>query len=209
MPQARRVGSSPVLVLVRHGQTRFNVEARLAGRLETPLTPFGRLQAEAVAAAVTAAGPIIKVVSSPLSRARQTAAAFGQQVDLDDRWIELDYGEFDGYPATDVPATVWRTWRADADFAPPGGETLSALGARVGSACSDLADEAATGNVVVVSHVSPIKAAVIWALGVSQTTAWRMFLGTASITRIGVGPDGPSMRSFNESAHLDRLPKPS
>jgi broad specificity phosphatase PhoE len=195
-------------VLVRHGQTTFNVEARLAGRLEAPLTPFGRLQAQATAAVINAAGPIARVVSSPLSRTRETAAAFGQQVDLDDRWIELDYGEFDGCPVGDVPANVWKTWRADPDFAPPGGETLTALGARVRSACDDLAHEAAHGNVVVVSHVSPIKAAVIWALGVSQTTAWRMFLGTASITRIAVGPDGPSMRSFNESSHLDGLLKP-
>ena len=59
-----------------------------------------------------------------------------------------------------------------------------------------------TGDVVVVSHVSPIKAAVAWALGVGDETSWRMFVDVASVTCIGpgrVGPDGPtpSLRSFN------------
>jgi broad specificity phosphatase PhoE len=65
----------------------------------------------------------------------------------------------------------------------------------------------ADGDVVVVSHVSPIKAAAAWALGVGDEVAWRMYVAQASITRIGVGGPGglPSLRSFNETAHLDGL----
>ena len=53
------------------------------------------------------------------------------------------------------------------------------------------------------SHVSPIKAAVCWALGVEQRATWRMQLGLASITRIGTARDGtPHLLSFNETSHL-------
>jgi broad specificity phosphatase PhoE len=99
----------------------------------------------------------------------------------------------------DVPADVWATWRADPAWAPPGGESLTDVGARVRAACVDLADEAATRDVVVVSHVSPIKAAVAWALGVGDAVAWRMFLDVAGVCRIATGPSGPSLRSYNES----------
>ena len=55
---------------------------------------------------------------------------------------------------------------------------------------------------LVVSHVSPIKAAVAWALDVGDGVAWRMFVAVASITRIAVTDRGPILRSFNEVAHL-------
>jgi broad specificity phosphatase PhoE len=57
--------------------------------------------------------------------------------------------------------------------------------------------------IVAVSHVSPIKAAVCIALGVDETVTWRMQLGLASVTRVGVRPDGGAyLLSFNETAHL-------
>ena len=84
---------------------------------------------------------------------------------------------------------MWAAWRADSTWSPPGGESLAALGVRVRAACAGLVDEAAGRDVVVVTHVSPIKAAVAWALGVGDEVAWRMWVAPASITRIGVGPD--------------------
>jgi len=53
-----------------------------------------------------------------------------------------------------------------------------------------------------VTHVSPVKAAVAWALGVGDEVAWRMWVGPASISRIGFAGAAPSLRSFNEVAHL-------
>ena len=52
---------------------------------------------------------------------------------------------------------------------------------------------------VVVSHVSPIKAATCWALGLADQGAWRLYLATASMTRIGWGADGPVLNRFNET----------
>jgi broad specificity phosphatase PhoE len=125
------------------------------------------------------------------------------EVEVDERWIELDYGVLDGLPLADVPPDTWTHWRSDVSWAPEGGESLAALGERVRRACADLAAEAADADVVVVSHVSPIKAAVAWALGVGDEVAWRMWVAPASITRIGITAGHPSLRSFNEVSHLE------
>jgi broad specificity phosphatase PhoE len=57
----------------------------------------------------------------------------------------------------------------------------------------------------VVTHVSPLKAAVAWALGVPDDVAWRMFVAPASVTRIGLGERGPALHAFNVTTHLDVL----
>jgi broad specificity phosphatase PhoE len=188
-----------VLTIVRHGRTDANRSGLLLGRLDVGLDPVGEAQAAAVAAAV---GPADRIVCSPLERTRRTAAAWGAAVEVDERWIELDYGELDGTPTRDVPAERWAAWRADLDWAPPGGESLRRLGERVRAACDDLTAEAVERDVVVVSHVSPIKAAAAWAMGVGDEVAWRLFLAPASITRIAVTARGPSLHGFNDVAHL-------
>lgn len=188
------------LVVVRHGRTEANAEGRLLGHLDVPLDDVGLAQADRLADAV---GPIDRVITSPLRRARQTASAIPAPIEVDDRWIELDYGELDGVPLADVPEEQWARWRADVSVAPAAGESLATLGQRVRSALDDLVAEADRGSTVaIVTHVSPIKAAVAWALGVGDEIAWRLFVAPASITRIDVTPHGPVVRSFNERAHL-------
>ena len=197
-----------MIIVVRHGRTAHNAAGRLLGRLDPPLDDVGQLQATALAAAV---GPVDRVVSSPLVRARQTAEAFGTTIEVDDRWIELDYGEVDGLALGEVPAAMWESWRTDADFRPPGGESLSQLDTRVAAALRALAadqggaDGEGGGTTVVVTHVSPVKAAVTWALGAGVAATWRLWVAQASITRIGLGARGPILHSFNEVAHLDGL----
>lgn len=188
-----------MLTIVRHGRTDANRSGLLSGRLDVGLDPVGEAQAAAVAAAV---GPADRIVCSPLERTRRTAAAWGAAVEVDERWIELDYGSLDGTPLRDVDADLWRRWRSDVGFAPPGGESLRSLGERVAAACNDLAEAARDGHVVVVTHVSPIKAAAAWAMGVGIEVSWRMFVAPASVTRIAVGDRGPSLHGFNDVAHL-------
>ena len=190
-----------MLVLVRHGQSELNAAGRLAGRLDTPLTELGVVQAKAMSASLADLGEPVEVISSPLRRARDTAAAIGLPVVVDERWIELDYGPYDGQLLGDVPAEMWARWRSDASYAPPGGESLAALGWRVREACEELLGDP-DRLTVVVSHVSPIKAGVAWALGVGDEVAWRMFLAPASITMIGHGAAGPSLYAFNVTSHL-------
>lgn len=192
-----------MLIVVRHGRTEANASGLLLGsRLDPGLDPLGRRQAEALAGAVAGAR---RVVTSPLRRARETAAALGLPVTVDERWTELDYGAFDGRPVAEVPPETWARWRGDLDFSPPGGESLRQLAARVRPACEELLAEAADHDVVVVTHVSPIKAAVAWTLGVDDGIAWRMYSAPASVTRIGVSRAGPSLHGYNDVTHLAGL----
>jgi broad specificity phosphatase PhoE len=188
-------------MVVRHGRTGHNASGLLLGRLDPALDELGERQATAVAATLAATG-VDRVVASPLQRARQTAeaiaAAAGVPVEIDDRWIEIDYGALDGTPLSEVPTELWGTWRDDPSFAPEGGESLASVADRVADACGAVADEARKRNVVVVSHVSPVKAAVCWALGVGPGVSWRTFVAPGSVTRIGIGPGGPVLQSFNE-----------
>jgi broad specificity phosphatase PhoE len=191
-----------VLIVVRHGRTEANASGLLLGRrLDPDLDDLGRRQAAALAEVLPAA----RVISSPLRRARQTAAAFGAPVEVDERWVELDYGELDGTPLREVSSEVWATWRADPSWSPPGGESLVDLGARVRQACDAVAEAAADADVVVVTHVSPVKAALAWALGVGDQISFRSFVAPASITTISTAGGRPSLHGFNLLAHLTDL----
>ena len=145
------------------------------------------------------------LVSSPLARAMQTAAAFDQEITVDPRWIEVDYGVLDGTPIDDVPMEIWNEFRFNPDFTPQGGESMRSVGTRVSEAAKELIPLASTQNVVVVSHVSAIKEAVRWALG-GTVEAFRFNLTQASITTLDISPRGNTiMRSFNETGHLRGL----
>ena len=195
-----------MLVLVRHGESTANAAGLLLGRTDAPLTEKGERQAAALAGLL---GPVGRLVSSPLARARDTASGLGLPlpVEVDDRWIEVDYGEHEGRRLSDVPADVWQRWRSDPNFRPVGGETLAEVHARVAAACAELFETAGAGardperDVVVVSHVSPIKAAVAWGLGAEEGLAWRLQLSTGSLSRIGWGAVGPVLHTYNEVPH--------
>jgi probable phosphoglycerate mutase len=195
-----------MLILVRHGESSANAQGLLVGRTDAELTAKGRAQAASVRQLLGA--PVHALRTSPLRRARDTATLLdlGVPVEVDARWIEVDYGEYECQPLRDVPADVWREWRRSPDFRPAGGETLAEVDARVTVACDELFVEegagarATDGDVVVVSHVTPIKAAVAWALGLGPELSWRLHLQTASVTRIGWGNDVPVLHGFNEVA---------
>lgn len=188
-----------MLILLRHGRTTANAAGLLLGRADPSLDDLGVAQAALAAASLR---DVHRVVTSPLARTRATAEAIGAPVTVDERWLELDYGAWDERPLREVAPAEWAAWRADPSFAPPGGESLDALGRRVRQACDDLADEAAEHDVVVVSHVSPIKAAVAWALGADDAVTWHLFLAPASLTRIATSGGRRVLQSFNETAHL-------
>ncbi len=193
-----------MLTIVRHGRTPLNAQGRLQGRIDAELDDVGRQQARLIADVVGEPG---LVVSSPLLRARQTAEAFGLPIQIDERWIELDYGELDGLVLGEIPTATWEKWRSDLDYRPPGGETIRELGARVRAAADALVQQAKDRAVVVVTHVSPIKAALAWGLDVGDEVSWKAFVGQASITRFSVGPRGVSLHSFNDLSHLADMPK--
>lgn len=190
-------------MVVRHGRTDANASGLLLGRrLDPGLDELGERQASALRSAV---GHADRVISSPLRRARETAEALGVPVEIDERWVEIDYGTLDGTPISELPAELWSRWRSDIDFVPGGGESLASVGVRVRHALDDLLEEARERTVVVVTHVSPIKAAVAWALGTGDEAVWRMYCAPGSVSEIGVTGITPSLRAYNVTAHLDGL----
>lgn len=195
-----------MIVLVRHGETEPNRAGRLLGRADPPLNERGSQQAHALATFLAHGPAPTAVITSPLTRAAATATAIGvavgAPVQVDDRLIELDYGEWDQRPLRDIPADIAAHWRADPGFAPPGGESLADLRARVAPCAEGLFEQAADGVIFVVSHVSPIKAIICWALDLDDGYAWRLRLDVASISRLVPGLSGPVLLSFNETSHL-------
>jgi len=192
-----------MIVLARHGRTDQNRRAVLLGRADPSLDATGRHQAGILASALPemlGGRAPVAVVASPLRRAMETAAAIaaplGLPIETDVRLIEMDYGEWDEMPLADVAPEAWVQWRRDPDYRAPGGESLAEVQARVGECAADLLERAEDGAVIAVSHVSPIKAAVVWALDGEPMLAWRLRVDVASITRIA---RGPVLVGFNEA----------
>jgi len=100
-------------------------------------------------------------------------------------------------PLADVPSEMWAAWRSDPHFAPEGGESLATLAERVHAACDDLMADAVDAEVVVVTHATPIKVAMAWALGVDPSITWRSFVDQASVTRVTVRDGRPVLAGFN------------
>ncbi len=202
-----------MLILVRHGQSEMNADGVLVGRSDPALTERGLRQAEATGRQLarlrdslgSADRPLV-VVTSPLQRARRTAAVLleaaglAAEVRVDERLVEIDYGELEGLTPGEVGEARWEAWRRDPAWRPPGGETLCELHARVAGWCEEVSAPAASGDVLAVSHVSPIKAAVAWAIGAGPELAWRTTLGIAAITRISTEPR--ALHSFGEGGHV-------
>jgi probable phosphoglycerate mutase len=197
-------------VLLRHGETPLSAERRFAGRGDIPLTETGKLQAKAAAQRLAARGGIQRIVTSPLRRARLTAeavaAATGAPVQVDEGWIEADFGEWEGRSYAEAmerwPGEV-TAWMNDTSVAPPGGESFATAGRRVLAALDRLLDRSEPGRVVVVSHVTPMKTVLRHALLAPPVALRRMHLDVACLCEVDWYADGPVVvRSLNDTGHL-------
>jgi broad specificity phosphatase PhoE len=146
--------TEPVTIyFVRHGESEANAARRFAGRSDSPLTERGREQAEAVAA-VLAKVPFDRIVSSPLSRCRDTAIVIARRhqlpVDLEPDLVEIDVGERTGSPFDEVRGLP--EWRDDGFVAWPRGETLDQVLDRAHGVITRIAAENAGQRVLVVGH---------------------------------------------------------
>ncbi len=194
------VGAPTRLLLLRHGQTRLSVERRYSGRGNPELTDLGREQASAAAELIAARGEqIAAVVSSPLQRALDTATAVGEAIGLpvnvDDGFIETDFGQWEGLTfgeAAEQFPEVHRDWLRDATVDPPGGESFAAVGDRVRAALDRVLAAHPGQTVVVVSHVTPIKETLRAALDVGPSLLYRLHLDLASLSIAEFYPDGGS-----------------
>jgi probable phosphoglycerate mutase len=188
------------LLLIRHGETTFNVERRLPGQLlDVPLTDEGRRQAHRAAVALSAI-PLSMVISSPLERARDTAAimarGWGLPVQLDNRLKDTDVGRWAGQKIDELAKSdpEWRAFVAHPTEPPPGVESLAAVMVRAVAAVEDVLRNAELGAVIaLVAHADVIKLVVGHYVGIHPDCAHRLHVDNASISALEFAGERPPL----------------
>ena len=186
--------TTSTVLLVRHGQTPTTGSV-LPGRAPgLHLSDRGRAQAERVATRLTelASAPVA-IYSSPLERARETAApiarALGLRTRSDRGLLECDFGAWTGQSLSRLRRT--REWRAvqhaPSTFTFPDGESFAAMQRRIWLTIERLVDEHRGDSIVLLSHADPIKAAVTFAQGVPLDLFQRTTVSTCSVSAIALG----------------------
>jgi ribonuclease H / adenosylcobalamin/alpha-ribazole phosphatase len=201
-----------VLVLLRHGESALTAQKRFSGSggSDPELSAHGRWQAARAAAELAVRGGVQAVVSSPLTRCRQTAQIaadlLGLDVDVEPGLRETDFGAWEGLTFAEVrerfPAEL-DAWFTTSDASPPGGESFTTVAGRVATARDALLERHRGRTVLVVSHVTPITTLVRLALDAPPAALFRMAVGPASLSEVAYYADGnASVRELNATAHL-------
>lgn len=179
------------ILLVRHGQSTFNVEGRLPSQLpNVTLTDEGRRQAHQAAVALTGLN-ISAVVSSPLERARETAEiiarGWGLPVRHESRLMDTEMGRWAGRKISEVSKDdpEWLKFVAKPTEPPEGVEGFEQVRQRVAAAIEDLrADQTVGDDVVVVAHADVIKLIVAHYTHVPADSARFIVIDNASISAL-------------------------
>jgi len=193
------------ILLVRHGQTPTTGKV-LPGRAKgLHLADEGRRQADVAANRIAELQRVDAVYSSPLERAKETAApiskARGLTTTIDRGLLECDFGDWTGAELKKLmKLPEWQTvQRAPSMFRFPNGESFTEMQTRMVSALDRLRAKHPGGTIVCVSHADTIKAAVAHALGTHIDLFQRIVISPASITAITWGPGGPAVLAVNST----------
>ncbi len=204
-----RTGAPTRVLLLRHGQTELSVGRRYSGHGDPELTPLGHRQAAGAALRLGKVAGVAAILSSPLRRARQTAAAVadatGAPLVVRHRLIETDFGAWEGLTfaeARERDPALHAAWLGSEDVSPPGGESFAEVGRRIEAELAELAATYPGATVVVVSHVTPIKMMLRHALSGGPEILYRLHLDLASLSEVDFYPDGgASVRLVNDTSH--------
>lgn len=217
IPFAHPSGGASELFFVRHGRTDGNVRKILVGRTDIPLDELGYRQAAAMAAHIEHVAQPEVIVSSPLLRARETAQAIADRLDLpveiEPGIAELNFGTYEGWTLEDIraqePEFAAQFSDHEVDMYWPGGERLSEFHLRVRDALSSLATRYASHTAIVVSHGGFLGSMAAQLLGTPPNDWSRYRIRNCSITHLVIRKDHSVFRRFNDCAHLDALePEP-
>lgn len=201
------MSAPPTLLIVRHGQTAWNIQRKVLGRTDIPLDETGLAQAKALSAAL---GAVDAVWSSPLVRARETASPittrYGLPLHLDDDLVEMHQGELDGLDETQLRerfGAVLAGWNAAPEgLRLPGGETMEEVQSRGLAALVRIAGASAPGSRVVVVTHQLVLAAVICALRNERLVSWRSHTHRNTAWTEVLWGDPPIVLAEKVSAHL-------
>jgi len=200
------------LLLVRHGETEWNVAGRIQGQSDSALTALGREQGRRVAARLSSE-KVAAVYASDLGRARETgyliAAPHGLPVQIVQELRERCYGAFEEKTAEEIrgaDADAFERWLGDRQgLAPPGGETQQELSERVMRALGEIAGAHRGETVAVATHGGPIKSAVFAVLEIPIGSWDRTWVSNGSVTIFRGTPDELKVACFNDTSHLDSV----
>lgn len=206
------VGAPTRLVLLRHGQTPMSVDRRYSGSTSNPgLTDFGRQQAFLAAHRLAVSGwDFDAIVSSPQTRAQQTAAyaadELGLDIEIDEDLRETDFGEWEGLTFSEAyerDRDTHSAWLKDPHRCPPGGEAFASVDSRVSGVRQRVTEKYGESTILVVSHVTPVKSLLRQGLGVGFELFTRLHLDLASLSVSEFYADGPtSVTLVNDTMHL-------
>jgi len=178
------------IIFLRHGQAKNNTERILAGRTEgVPLTDTGIKQAEHTAQLLEQMN-ISAIYSSPIQRAKHTAEIVGKHnsldVTIDDRLIELDMGKFTGMPYDEIfnshGNVFMKFYNGNLEIAHNGVETFSDVKKRILGIVDHIIEKHPDENVLLVTHMDPIKAMLSTVIDLSPTNLYELILPNASLT---------------------------
>ena len=197
------------LLLVRHGETEWNVARRFQGQTDSPLTERGRWQAQRLAERLRHV-PISAVYSSDLERtlatARVVAAPHGLPIVTAPAFREGHFGAYEGWTFAELVERYGEAvtrWAADPlDLAPPGGETLRQLQARVAGFIRTTVERHAGETVLLVGHGGSVRAAVIEALGLDLRRFRSLRMDNTSLSIVESDNQFDVLLLFNDTAHL-------
>jgi probable phosphoglycerate mutase len=177
------------IIFLRHGQAKNNTERVLAGRTEgIPLTEVGIKQAKHTAELLEHMN-ISAIYSSPIQRAKHTAEIVGQHnsidVTIDDRLIELDMGKFTGMPYDEIINShgnvFMKFYNGELEIAHNGVETFFDVKKRVLGIVDHVISSHSDENVVLVTHMDPIKAMLSTIVDLSATNLFELIIANASL----------------------------
>ena len=177
------------IIFLRHGQAKNNIERILTGRTPgVPLTEKGIDQAEKAAKFLEHMN-VSAIYSSPIERARHTAEIVGKHnsldVTIDDRLIELDMGKFTGVPYDDIFTShgnvFMKFYNGELEIAHNGVETFSEVKKRVLGIVDHVIENHPDQNVVLVTHMDPIKAMLSTVVDLTPTNLFELIIANASL----------------------------
>ena len=207
MPRRQKPPPETLLVLVRHGSTPTTGKEMPEAPPGPPLSEAGIEEAEHAASHLAAWRshwpPLERIYSSPLQRARETAAILAKVLDLPveemAELVDCDAGEWAGQDLKQLAKKPeWATvLHNPSSFCFPGGEPLAAMAARAVAAARALAARHQGQSVVAVSHADPIKAVLADALGMHLDMFQRVMVAPASVSVVAYSPAGPRVLEAN------------
>jgi broad specificity phosphatase PhoE len=199
------------LVVVRHGVTDWNREGRFQGHLDPPLSDIGRHEADLVAERIASDASLrpVRIISSSLARATQTAAAIGSasgvEVEPDDRLMEIGQGEWEGRTHAELEVADARRYRAWRDAAgvrqPPGGESIDSALARVGAVLDEVT-ASDTGTICLISHGGTMRVLARLLFDLADDRSWALDVDNASIGVATLVDGRWRLDRWNDTHHL-------